>query len=96
MASHCRPQQLDLFHCEAIVATQSSNGFPSLKLGIKCKTFNRHNTGETMTSKIQVAMHSEMIPHLPMVFVLVFNTVRKTQVFNNTGICTKITSTMTT
>lgn len=96
MASHCRPQQLDLFHCEAIVATQSSNGFPSLKPGIKCKTFNRHNTGETTTSKIQAVMPSEMIPHLPMVFVLVCNTVQKTQVFNNTGICTKITSIMTT
>lgn len=96
MASHCRPQQLDLFHCEAIVATQSSNGFPSLKPGIKCKTFNRHNTGETTTSKIQAVMPSEMIPHLPTVFVLVCNTVQKTQVFNNTGICTKITSIMTT
>ena len=96
MASHCRPQQLDLFHCEAIVSTQSSNGFPSLKLGIKCKTFNRHNTGEIMTSKIQAVMHSGMIPHLPMIFVLVCNTVQKTHVFNNTGICTKITSIMTT
>ena len=82
-------QQWDIFHCKAIVASQSSNGFLSLKLGIKCKSFNRHNTGEIMTSKIQAVMHSEMIPHLPVVFVLVCNTVQKTQVFNNTGICTK-------
>lgn len=48
MASRCRPSH-QLIHNEATVVAQSANRFPPLQLRMKGKTFNRHNTGKTVT-----------------------------------------------
>lgn len=78
-------QQLDLFHSKAIVTAQSSNRFPSLRQGTKYEMSNRNNTKKIMTIKQNISNnHIEITPHSPVVFILVCNTVQRTQVFNNT------------
>ena len=51
---HCillQIQQLNSFHNEVTVFSQSENRFPPLRLGMKCKVFDRHSTGKIMTIK---------------------------------------------
>lgn len=61
---------------------------PLLSLWMKCKTPNRHKAGQIMTIKQNtrswlLSKAQGEITHLPVVFVLVCNTVQKIPIFSN-------------
>lgn len=76
----------DSFHGEVIAAAQSSTRLPSLRH--RMQDLQQAQRGQFVTA--EQCTGSNHIPGLtPVVFVLVCNSVQKTQLFSNTGMCLK-------